>query len=521
MKAGKVLLFIVTVIALLGLLGLLWPKRGVNIGIGTLSFPDPISVLTGEKASGHYEAEIDSTLLKDSSEVANMDEMEKMKYELLTSENAIDFPNNDPAWMDDVFDQLIQAGNKHLRIIHYGDSQIEIDRMTSEIRHFMQSEFGGCGVGMIPAIQTVPTTAIKQSCNTELTRYIVYAPDKKLKSRQYGPMGQTAQLAGNATFTFTKASMKTTKSGTKRFAQIGIFYENADDTGGKVTTNDTTIEFTLDPNETFAYIYLGKHTDHATVSMHGNALIHGFTLDGKGRGVQVDNVAMRGCSGTIFTQIAGQSLATYFNHFNVPLVIMQFGGNSMPYLKPGKSAKSYCDGLRNQIRYIRKISPKTKILFIGPSDMSTKIGSKMQTYEHLPVLVDSLKRMCISENVAFWNLYEAMGGWNSMIAWVNANPQLAGSDYIHFTPLGAERAGKILTNAMLKTYEYYLNRNPEVKASGKMKEYDINEIDTKSYANGMYVSNRDTSTNAMPDSTSSAGSTGSADRATEATTDSI
>lgn len=512
MKAGKVLLFIAAVIALLGLLGLLWPEKGVNIGIGTLSFPDPMSVLTSEKTSIHYEAEKDSTLMKDSSEVANMDEIEKMKYEVLTSENAIYFPDNNPVWMDGVFDQLVQAGKKHLRIIHYGDSQIEIDRMTSEIRHLMQSEFGGCGVGMIPAVQTVPTTAIKQSCSADMTRYIVYAPDKKLKSCQYGPMGQTAQLAGNATFTFAKASMKSTKPGTKKFARIGIFYENANEAGGKVTTNDTTIEFTLDPNETFACIDVGRYIDHATVSMYGNALIHGFTLDGKGHGVQVDNVAMRGCSGTIFTQIAGQSLATYFNHFDVPLVIMQFGGNAMPYLKPGKSAKSYCDGLRNQIRYIRKMSPKTKILFIGPSDMSTKIGSKMQTYEQLPVIVDSLKKMCLGENVAFWDLYEAMGGWNSMIAWVKANPQLAGPDYVHFTPLGAERAGKMLTNAILKTYEYYLKRNPEVRVSGKMKEYDIYEIDTKSYADGMYVGNRDTSSSVVPDSTG---------RAAETTTDSI
>ena len=42
-----------------------------------------------------------------------------------------------------------------------------------------------------------------------------------------------------------------------------------------------------------------------------------------------------------------------------------------------------------------------------------------------------------------------------MSRWVKAKPALAGSDYIHFTPRGADRMGEMFTNALMVYYEYY------------------------------------------------------------------
>ena len=42
-----------------------------------------------------------------------------------------------------------------------------------------------------------------------------------------------------------------------------------------------------------------------------------------------------------------------------------------------------------------------------------------------------------------------------MVEWVKARPQLAGSDYIHFTPLGAEKMSQILYDTFRLYYRYY------------------------------------------------------------------
>ena len=79
----------------------------------------------------------------------------------------------------------------------------------------------------------------------------------------------------------------------------------------------------------------------------------------------------------------------------------------------------------------------------------------MQTYPHLPKLIDSLREMCLNNDVAYWDLYSAMGGYNSMVNWVNSNPPLAGSDYIHFTYTGSNHASELLCLGLMKAYELY------------------------------------------------------------------
>jgi len=519
-KTSKIILFIVGVFGLLAIMGWLMPEEGIDVGKETvnnvekpvvhLNFVDPGEVVFGGTDSvEHYVLSKNKGVEVDSSDIEKMNEMEKAKHKVVAAENAITFPGNDPAWMDPVFDALRMAKRYPIRIAHYGDSQIEIDRMTSELRHMFQTEFGGFGSGMAPAIQTVASTAIRQSCNRELARFVVYAPNQKLKSRQYGPMGQTALLQGRATFTFQKQGLKATKRGTRRFGQIGILYEPHNNDHGKdgvlasgvISAGGTDYPFALKDGTTFCCIDLPDSTTKATITISGHALIHAFLIDGNGKGVNVDNIPMRGCSGTIFTQIAQSSLETYFKRFNVPMIVMQYGGNAMPYLKPGKSAHEFCNGLRRQFKLFKRISPNTRILFVGPSDMSTSVKGKLQTYPNLPIIVDSIKNVCMENDVAFWDLYTAMGGWNSMLKWVHANPQLAGGDYVHFTTIGAERAGKMLTNAISSVYEYYIMRNPNAGSTRHLKQYEIDSFNGADYPNGIWYKPHGTDSVGSSDST--------------------
>src|SRR6056297_1339092 len=59
-----------------------------------------------------------------------------------------------------------------VRILHYGDSQIENDRMTALLRYRFQKVFGGSGCGMVPAIPLYSgNPAFRQNYEGEWTRY--------------------------------------------------------------------------------------------------------------------------------------------------------------------------------------------------------------------------------------------------------------------------------------------------------------------------------------------------------------
>jgi hypothetical protein len=108
-----------------------------------------------------------------------------------------------------------------------------------------------------------------------------------------------------------------------------------------------------------------------------------------------------------------------------------------------------------QIDYMKSVCPEADIMVIGPADMSIKIDGVLQTYPLLPLLVENMKQVCMKKNAAFWNMYEVMGGRNSMPAWVAHQPIWAAPDYIHFSSRGADRISDLLWQSLMNYYNYY------------------------------------------------------------------
>ena len=82
---------------------------------------------------------------------------------------------------------------KKIHIVHYGDSQIEGDRMTGYIRQRIQIQFGGYGPGLIPAMNVYNTMSFKQSYSSNFQRYTCFG-GPKLKSKKYGIMATSARF---------------------------------------------------------------------------------------------------------------------------------------------------------------------------------------------------------------------------------------------------------------------------------------------------------------------------------------
>ena len=74
---------------------------------------------------------------------------------------------------------------------------------------------------------------------------------------------------------------------------------------------------------------LPEPTDVARLSLSGEAEIYGIAVDGR-FGVALDNVPMRGSSGTIFHRIDKTLLKESYDALNARLIIMEYGGNLVP-----------------------------------------------------------------------------------------------------------------------------------------------------------------------------------------------
>ena len=455
MSRVKVLLFIIAVYAILAGLCLIVPEDGIELGGVSLQFPGIKEVASSlaPKAKQPASPSPEELLEQRLSEI-RVAENNKFKSYFKDNPARIHFPDDDVTLFDPFFRALDNAGNKSVRILHYGDSQIEEDRISSTIRTGLQSKFGGGGPGLMPFGRPYYTISASQSSTANLYRYLVFGEGGRRRDGRYGIMGQCARMDTSVYTTIN--SVKKSTSPSKHFQRLTLLAGNI---GGSLNVKCNGKQYKLqeasDPSGVARIVVdLPDSSTSVRFSTWGSADIYGMQLDDT-LGVSLDNIPMRGCSGTIFTSINSSQIKEYVRNDNVRMIILQFGGNSMPFRKTPKAISEYKTSIEKQIRHLHSLAPNACILFIGPSDMSVNVKGRMVTYPHLPMMVDSLKAAANNAGAAYWDLYSAMGGEGSMVKWVKARPSLAGTDYVHFTPKGAEAMGNMLFESLMLYYDYY------------------------------------------------------------------
>lgn len=460
MKPYKITLYLFSVIAVLAIICLVFPSDGVRAGNTTLTFPTLSEVLNpGGSAEAALPEESPEELLARQLENMRMQEREQYLTYFRESNIRFNLPGDDPTWFDALFEAFENSDSSRVRVVHYGDSQIEGDRITGVIREELQEAFGGIGPGIIPVIQTVGSINTGQSCTAELRRALAYGPaEARAKSGNYGPMAQVAYLDTSIVVSVWPRIKE--KMHCRKFTRVTVL---ADNIASKLYVTCKGDRRVVEPGAqemqriTF---HFPDSVERVTLSMSGYANLYGILLDGDS-GIAVDNIPMRGCSGTMFTSINRRHLSDYFRKENVRLILLEYGGNSVPYLTTEKGIHTYASSMERQIRYLQQQAPDAKILLIGPSDMSTRIKGAWQTYPMLPAIIDSLRVTANRAGAAYWDMYQVMGGHNSMAQWCEQNPPLAGSDHIHFTLRGGERVADLFCKSLMLYYDYYRWRKPE------------------------------------------------------------
>lgn len=467
MRPSKVTLVIWIIIALLGAISYIAPQGGWTLGNWSFRWPTLTDMLDGSSPNhtdtllAYTNIPLDTLAVTDSIPLLS----DTLQAQNTSSTLApISLPSvvvqdtDTRVHLLAFYQALEQAEQKPVRVVHYGDSQIEEDRISNVLREQWQKKFGGGGVGLIPLHQTIPTRTLRQWLSIDGVvqttqqgpkRYIVYGPKTMRRNDgKYGVMGQvacmdTAWVAGSQQVTVNIMPMDKKDKTYKYFSQIRLL---ADSIQGKVIlSNRSSID--LSPQQ---MALLPDSTTQCEIQLQGRGNVYGLSLETP-TGVIVDNIPMRGCSGNIFTRIDSSQLASFYQATNTRLIILQFGGNMIPQTQNPSTLDAYVYSMKQHIRYIRSCAPNAAILFIGPSDMSTRVDGQMTTYPLVPYLDRILQRMAQQEKIAYWSMYHAMGGYDSMVEWNKKG--LAGNDHIHFTRAGAKKIGKILFD-WIDSYQY-------------------------------------------------------------------
>jgi hypothetical protein len=83
-----------------------------------------------------------------------------------------------------------------------------------------------------------------------------------------------------------------------------------------------------------------------------------------------------------------------------------------------------------------------------------KQGTEYVTHPLLEDLRDAIRKAAFDSGCAFFDMYDCMGGKNSMVSWVEQG--IAAKDYIHFSPQGARKIATLLYSSLINDYNAFL-----------------------------------------------------------------
>ncbi len=390
----------------------------------------------------------------------------------IASSDIIDFNRTDTACaLAHFFDalNLTKKQKNKTRIAYFGDSMIEGDLISQDLRSCMQDSFGGCGVGFVPITSIVAgfrSTVIHSFGNWETYHLLTPPPaNHVLGISGYGFVPDTIST-GDTSGTGSGSWVKYVTVNQKhisRFYEAKLLYGKSDEEN-YVTINGYrySLKGKNSVNELTIIAPAGSQCINAIFQCKTPVDVFGFSMESDS-GVFVDNFSFRGNSGMPITKVLQSIYSGTNKYLDYDLIILEYGLNAVNSKVTDYSW--YEKGMDNVIKHLQASFPETSILLISVGDKSYRNNGVYETDPSVPILVEAQKRMAKNNKVAFWSLYDAMGGNGSMVKWVEGDTVLANKDYTHFNFKGAHKAGKMLFTELMSEYHKYNKRISNVTLS--------------------------------------------------------
>lgn len=403
----------------------------------------------------------------------------KLDEEVCDSDTVVFFPPVKPVFVDtckagmiciEDFSDSTLHGMKHfyealsrvdtmerpVRIAYFGDSFIEADIMTADLREMFQLKFGGCGVGYIPVTSAI--SGYRPTVQHNFGGWSSHATNDsggfdKVKQGISGhyffpSKGAYVQLKGLDKYVsrLDTCEISTLYFQNKGFVAVRSKVNNASE--GKLYEATGT-------GEVQTFLVEGKIGQvRWSVEKSDSAIFYGVAMDGKG-GVTLDNFSVRGSSGLHLRGIPLPTLRAFRRLRPYDLIIIQYGLNVAT--KHGTNYDGYKKGMLTVIDNMKEVFPEASILLVSVGDREYKNeNGDMRTMPGVKNLIRYQQSIASDSRIAFWNMFEAMGGQGSMAQMIDQ--KMANLDYTHINFKGGKHMAGILFETLMYGKEQYERR---------------------------------------------------------------
>jgi lysophospholipase L1-like esterase len=344
--------------------------------------------------------------------------------------------------------RMTDEGSGVARIIHYGDSHVAADILTSALRGKLQGKFGDAGTGFVLAGKpwhwygrSGVNSRSSEGWRIEGSGRSTWAVDGK-----FGLAGLSftterpnqwlhLQAVGSR---FDVYLMKQATGGAIDILLDGQIYE-------RISLQSKTAEpyyVEVEAEEE------GTHTIEIRTVTQGAVKVFGLAIKTDNAGVVYDGLGINGARAYHLLDWDWRILASNLEHYAPNLIIIAYGSNEVG--DADLDLKDYGEKFSHLLNKLHDAAPDAALLVIAPPDRASWLNGKWQTMARMPGLVATQRKAALKAGAAFWNLFQAMGGAGSINRWHKHS--LAQKDRVHLTTAGYQLVAERLYAELMRGY---------------------------------------------------------------------
>ncbi|MCC7297269.1 MAG: hypothetical protein IT244_02955 [Bacteroidia bacterium] len=379
---------------------------------------------------------------------AVLQQIDTLRSKLAYLEN---FPGaSESTALDLFFAQLAHCSDTVVHIWYYGDSQIEGDRITGELRTLLQGKFGGSGAGYLPLSD--PSTY----------RYFELKTGKSLlglncfthkKPRGFGFAGKIYKF--NTSDSDYSASTSVWVSPSLKYQKLYLLCGKSSGGNAKIFTKDSNgVAFKIPVSTASAAVMLPVRQPHGkiTLTLPATSTYAGLMFEGSS-GIQIDNCGIRGHSGDGLKNIDANVIVNDAHRWNTKLVVFHLGNNMIPVIRSGaKNMAFYTQFFEGIINRYKKLLPNASFLLVSAGDMGTTSNGNAVPYPNVGEFVEAMRQAALNTGCAFFDAHAMIAKDGGILGWMNKGR--AGLDG-HLTPKGQMIYAQNIFTELMREYEVY------------------------------------------------------------------
>ena len=370
---------------------------------------------------------------------------------------------NDSSSLSFFYETLYQLEQKKITRVnstHIGDSHIQADHFSGAVRQKMQLRFGNAGRGFIfpyRAAKSNEPQSYRSATNVawDSKRNVFY--DKPLPigiggftietSDSLAELNLTVKDQPRLGYGFTKFTLFHEK-GLSNF-DITVCDDLNCEIGKLSSTDKSTNPFVseLKFDKPIRQIYLRNKVSD-TLNQRSTR-IYGMLLENDSAGVLYNMIGVNGAEYRHY--VMSKYFIQQLSYLGSDLVVLSLGTNEA--FSAGFDKNVFIKSVDSLIVSLRLSNPNASILISTPADSYRKSRKGRVKNPDMKLAKEELIKYCLLHNLAYWDLYEIMGGYGSMGKWYAV--KLSAKDRVHFSGKGYQIQGDLMHNALIKGYEKY------------------------------------------------------------------